>query len=36
VTTGSLGRIDAALRRLAAEHAISTRRGRALPLYLTE
>ena len=36
VTTGSLARIDAALRRLAAGRALSTRRGRALPVYLTE
>jgi hypothetical protein len=36
VTTGSLGRTDAALRRLAAGRALSSRRGRALPLYLTE
>jgi hypothetical protein len=36
VTTGSLGRIDTALRRLAARHALSTRRGRELALYLTE
>ena len=36
MTTGSLGRIDFALRRLAAGRALSTRRGRALPLYLTE
>jgi polysaccharide biosynthesis protein PslG len=36
VTTGSLARIDLALRRLAATRALATRRGRPLPLYLTE
>ena len=36
VTTGSLPRLDRGLGRLAARGALSTRRGRALPVYLTE
>jgi hypothetical protein len=36
VTTGSLARLDLALRRLAAAGALATQRGRALPVYLTE
>jgi hypothetical protein len=36
VTTGSLARLEHALGILAAKNALSTPRGRPLPLYLTE
>jgi hypothetical protein len=36
VTTGSLGRLEQALRVLSGRGALSTRSGDALPLYLTE